>query len=468
MNVLITLTSAGLNTGPFTVYSNADNYIATIASGISRQMALDGFLCTNVPNSATILRVQSLGTCSNYVDLPIAVPVTTTTTTTVAPPITTTTTSTLPPTTTTTTTGSVPPTTTTTTTAGGGTTTTTTTSGGGTTTTTTTSAPTTTTTTTSGGGPTTTTTTTQQTYQIYNLYYPCGTTTPSTQTVPDIGTYTTGNIVKASNGLCYTVASAQTSIIPATQTVVSEHSTCQDCESATTTTTTTGTGTTTTTTTSNAVEWYTVQKCSDSTTYNIGSYTVGTFALNARLVDTSAQYYVVTNKYTTNPGNIVSIPLNTTGLTGCPTTTTTTTGLTTTTTTAAPTTTTTTTAYVGNRIGIEINTVAGPNVDCLGTSYPTTVTTVVARLYDNDGVWVNAPTNINVIVRTQYDSCYSGPIPSDYTITILAGNNTGQIIYTSSTTVDCGQSNCVPETITYSCAVSNSAGYLWRPGVVVC
>lgn len=153
MNVLITLTSAGTDTGPFNLYCNSDNYIATLATGISREVALAGYLCTTVPNNATIIRVQSLGTCGNYVDLAISFPATTTTTTTIAPPITTTTTTTANPTTTTTTTGSVPPTTTTTTTGGGGggTTTTTTTSGGGgtTTTTTSTSSSTTTTTTTS-------------------------------------------------------------------------------------------------------------------------------------------------------------------------------------------------------------------------------------------------------------------------------------------------------------------------------
>jgi hypothetical protein len=134
-------------------------------------MILSGYLCTNVPDAATIIRVQSLGTCSNYVDLTISFPSTTTTTSTAAPTTTTTTTVYVPVTTTTTSTTQAPVTTTTTTTAGGGTTTTTTTSGGGTTTTTTTAGGgTTTTTTTSGGGTTTTTTTAQPVYNPLLAY----------------------------------------------------------------------------------------------------------------------------------------------------------------------------------------------------------------------------------------------------------------------------------------------------------
>lgn len=155
MNVLVTLTSAGTDTGPFDLFSNADNYIIPIDGGISRAALLAGYTCTTVPGSATIIRVKSLGTCTTYVDIAISFPTTTTTSTSTS---TTTSTTTAAPTTTTTTTES-PITTTTTTTAGGETTTTTTTSGGETTTTTTTSGGETTTTTTTSPGTTTTTTT---------------------------------------------------------------------------------------------------------------------------------------------------------------------------------------------------------------------------------------------------------------------------------------------------------------------
>ena len=443
MNVLITLTSAGTDTGPFTVYSNADNYVATVASGISRQMAIDGFLCTNVPSTATILRVQSLGTCSNYVDLTISFPTTTTTSTTVAPTTTTTTTSIAPATTTTTTTAGGGGTTTTTTTSSPATTTTTTTSGGGTTTTTTTSGGGTTTTTTSIPATTTTTTTALPTYEIYNLYYPCGTTTPATQTVPNIGTYTTGNIIQASNGLCYTVASSQTSITPATQTVVQEFSSCEDCNTA---------PPVTTTTTTTVVEWYQLTKCSDSLVDYSASYPVGTFAFNDRVTDISLNAYRITNTYSTNPGGS-GLFISSTGETGCPA------GTTTTTSTAAP---------VATSIAVVVNTVQGSDLDCLGTPYARYTTTATAYLYDQYNNLINAGSNISVTINTTLNPCYGGSVPTSYGITILAGTASGQVIWDSSRTVDCGEGNCLLETETYDCAASNTASLPWKAGTVSC
>jgi hypothetical protein len=108
------------------------------------------------------------------------------------------------------------------------------------TTTTTTAAPTTTTT----AAPTSTTTTTTLAYQSYDLYYPCGTTTPADQRVVYTGNQSPGEIILASNGLCYTIV-GPTTVGGATNTIVSEHSTCEDCEAARPTTTTTSTSTTT-------------------------------------------------------------------------------------------------------------------------------------------------------------------------------------------------------------------------------
>lgn len=151
MNILITLTSAGTNTGPFNLYSNVDSYTTAFETNISKGILVAGYTTTIAPTGTTSVRVLSMGTCSNYVDIPVVVPSTTTTTTTATPTTTSTTTAVAPGTTTTTTTEAPGPTTTTTTTPYVGpatTTTTTTSSGGGTTTTTTTAAPTTTTTTT--------------------------------------------------------------------------------------------------------------------------------------------------------------------------------------------------------------------------------------------------------------------------------------------------------------------------------
>lgn len=105
MLVLIKLTSAGADAGPFNLYSNTDNFVTAFATGISKSTLLSGYLTSAVPNGSTVVRCVSTGTCTNYVDFNITTGLTTTTTTT------------------------IPGTTTTTTTSGGGTTTTTTTGG---------------------------------------------------------------------------------------------------------------------------------------------------------------------------------------------------------------------------------------------------------------------------------------------------------------------------------------------------
>lgn len=148
MNVLITLTTAGSDTGPFNLYSNTDNYVTPFQTGVAKSALVAGYVSALVPTGTNTIRVKSTGLCTNYIDIYVVGSGTTTTTTTVAPTTTSTTTPYVGPTTTTTTTPYVGPTTTTTTSVAP-TTTTTTTSGGGTTTTTTTLPVTTTTTTTS-------------------------------------------------------------------------------------------------------------------------------------------------------------------------------------------------------------------------------------------------------------------------------------------------------------------------------
>jgi hypothetical protein len=137
MNVLITLTTAGPDTGPFNLYSNTDSYVTPFATGITKSALLAGYVSSVVPTGTNTIRIKSLGLCTNYIDVYVVGSGTTTTTTTVVPTTTTTTTGGL--TTTTTTTPYVGPTTTTTTTPYVGPTTTTTTTVAVTTTTTTTS-----------------------------------------------------------------------------------------------------------------------------------------------------------------------------------------------------------------------------------------------------------------------------------------------------------------------------------------
>lgn len=119
MNVLITLTNPGADTGPFNIYTNVDNYVTAVATNIAKATLVSGYNAT-VPATATTVKVESTGTCTSSIYLNIIQPTTTTTTST------STSTTTTSSSTTTSTTTTATPTTTTTTTAGPTTTTTTT------------------------------------------------------------------------------------------------------------------------------------------------------------------------------------------------------------------------------------------------------------------------------------------------------------------------------------------------------
>jgi hypothetical protein len=248
MNVLITLSTAGASTGPtFNLYSDVDTYATPFETGVPKASLVSGYTSTVVPNAATIIRVQSVGVCTNFGLFSIA-GVTTTTTTTAG---------------------------------GGGTTTTTTTAGGGTTTTTTTATPTTTTTTTGAGTTTTTTTTVDPGYEVWNLYrtegaeYPACSTTPASLVIPYSSNYSPGLTFKASNGLCYAIAVSGFQPTAPTITLSEEYGNCTECfeTPVTTTTTTAAGGTTTTTTTATPILYTQYTLCTDFDTkyYIVGS-----------------------------------------------------------------------------------------------------------------------------------------------------------------------------------------------------
>ena len=240
MNALITLTTAGADTGPFNLYSNVDNYTTAFETNISKGILVAGYTSTIVPPGTTAIRVWSMGICANYVDIILTVPATTTTTTTAAPVGTTTSTTTTaaPVATTSTTTTYVGPATTTTTTTAPSTTTTTTTSGGGGTTTTTTTA---------AGTTSTTSTTSTTTTNILSsceewrndtleeatiTYTPCGSVTP----VSNYALATSSSVCAVYGSITVTVGGPLTLV--------------GQCYAPTTTTTTTAIpGTTSTTTT---------------------------------------------------------------------------------------------------------------------------------------------------------------------------------------------------------------------------
>ena len=94
-SILITLTTAGSNTDNFSLYTDLDGYTTPIETGVSKASLVAGYVSTIVPDGATVIRVQSVSSCTNYVDFPITGITTTTTSTTTS-------TTTIEPTTTTT------------------------------------------------------------------------------------------------------------------------------------------------------------------------------------------------------------------------------------------------------------------------------------------------------------------------------------------------------------------------------
>ena len=95
MTVYLILTSAGLDTGPFDLYSDLDGFVTPFETGVLRATLILGY-STTVPDYATIVRIKSTNDCVNHVDINLQYPITTTTTsTTIAPSPTTTTTTTI-------------------------------------------------------------------------------------------------------------------------------------------------------------------------------------------------------------------------------------------------------------------------------------------------------------------------------------------------------------------------------------
>ena len=83
MTVLITLTLAGTDTGPFDLYSDLDGYITPFETGVSKAALLAGYLSSLVPDGTTSILVRSTGVCDRDLYLNVeGYPATTTTTST--------------------------------------------------------------------------------------------------------------------------------------------------------------------------------------------------------------------------------------------------------------------------------------------------------------------------------------------------------------------------------------------------
>jgi len=98
MTAVITLTTAGTDSGPFNLYSNLDGFVVPFVVGVLKASLLSGYTSPVVPDFTSVVRVQSIGQCVNYIDIPLQN--TTTSSTTLATTSTTTSSSTITTTTT--------------------------------------------------------------------------------------------------------------------------------------------------------------------------------------------------------------------------------------------------------------------------------------------------------------------------------------------------------------------------------
>lgn len=82
MTVLITLTTAGADTGPFDLYSDTDGYLVPFENNVPKASLVSGYTSILVPGGTTIIRVKSDSLCTNYIDLVVGTTTTTTSTST--------------------------------------------------------------------------------------------------------------------------------------------------------------------------------------------------------------------------------------------------------------------------------------------------------------------------------------------------------------------------------------------------
>ena len=81
MNVYIKLIIAGIDTGPFDLYSDVDNFAQAFETGVSKNALVNGYVAYSVPEETTQIKVQSTGTCTNFIIIDVAEKSITTTTT---------------------------------------------------------------------------------------------------------------------------------------------------------------------------------------------------------------------------------------------------------------------------------------------------------------------------------------------------------------------------------------------------
>jgi hypothetical protein len=79
MTILVTLSEAGNDTGPFNLYTNMDGFVVPFELGVPKALLVAGYSTALAPDNASIVRVQSTGGCVDFVDITL-VDINTTTT----------------------------------------------------------------------------------------------------------------------------------------------------------------------------------------------------------------------------------------------------------------------------------------------------------------------------------------------------------------------------------------------------
>lgn len=282
-----------------------------------------------------------------------------------------------------------------------------------------------------------------------------------------------GVVVQSDNGTCYTIGSVSGTTSASSGTYLGEYSTCSDCQNISVTptytivpnVTTVNEGgsvvfTVTTTNVNNGTTLYWVTNGGSG----FGSQDFSDNAATGQVTinsNTATITRTLTSDSFTEGSEIFSLSLKTGSTSGS-----------TVATSATVTVSDTSTTPVGGtyKIGLSLNSGSGDQVDCLGTLYNTQTSYITATLYNNSGTPVAAPANVTVTFNKTYTPCYGGtPSTQTGTVTILAGQTTGNsAVWTSGTTVDCGQYGCLTEDLVYDCAASNTAGYAWAVGTTAC
>jgi len=69
-SAIITLTgTVGADAGPFDLRSNVDSYATPFEYSVSKASLVSGYTSSLVPDLTSTVRVQSVGTCTNYIDI---------------------------------------------------------------------------------------------------------------------------------------------------------------------------------------------------------------------------------------------------------------------------------------------------------------------------------------------------------------------------------------------------------------